>query len=155
MPHAIGDCKNYTKNQNVEHRISSYRYAGSRAKAKNPSRPERGYAVASHFAQVIAERRRDDCQTVDEMFHHEADLWWKETRVLSSIQAKIFNPHYQRIIGMGHSVLPLIFSQLRDRGGLWYWALECITGHNPASEAETLREAKSLWLEYAYNRQYL
>lgn len=56
---------------------------------------------------------------------------------------------------MGSAVLPLIFADLRDRGGQWYWALECITGENPAAEAQTLPDAKRLWLEYAAQHQYL
>ncbi len=75
--------------------------------------------------------------------------------MLSSIQAKIFNPNYQRIIGMGAPVLPFIFSDLRDRGGQWYWALECITGENPALAAKSLPEAKQLWLDWAKEHKYL
>ncbi|HEY3743964.1 MAG TPA: hypothetical protein VGL53_29170 [Bryobacteraceae bacterium] len=112
----------------------------------------RGYEVAGHFADAIKSRRRDDSvphETLRRTFEEEAKLWWAETRVLSSIDRKIFNSHYQRIIGMGRAVLPLIFSALQGRGGQWYWALECITGENPAAAAETLPEAKRLWLEYA------
>jgi hypothetical protein len=90
-----------------------------------------------------------------ELFRKHADLWWKETRVLSSIQAKIFNPNYQLIIGMGQAALPFIFADLRDRGGQWYWALECIIGENPAHDAASLPEAKRLWLDWAREHKYL
>jgi len=56
---------------------------------------------------------------------------------------------------MGHAALPFIFSELRDRGGQWYWALECICRENPAADAKTLPEAKHLWLEYADKHGYL
>jgi len=49
----------------------------------------------------------------------------------------------------------LIFTDLRDNGGLWYWALECITGDNPATNATTLDEQKRAWLEYATAKGYL
>ncbi|MGA2588968.1 MAG: hypothetical protein ABSH32_03560 [Bryobacteraceae bacterium] len=88
-------------------------------------------------------------------FKTHADKWWDETRILSSIQGKIFNQHYQRIIGMGRPVLPLIFAYLKERGGQWYWALECITGENPAAAANTLAEARQLWLDYASENGYL
>jgi hypothetical protein len=94
-------------------------------------------------------------QTIATDFKTYADKWWSETRILSSIQGKIFNQHYQRIIGMGKPVLPFIFADLKRRGGQWYWALECITGDNPAATAATLDEARSLWLEYAANNDYL
>ncbi len=88
-------------------------------------------------------------------FHELAGKWRSETRILSSVSAKIFNPHYQRIIGMGRPALPFIFAELRDRGGFWYWALECICGENPAAESETLPDAKRVWLEYARRHGYL
>jgi hypothetical protein len=92
---------------------------------------------------------------VEADFKKLAEQWWRETRILSSIHAKIFNPNYQRIIGMGRASLPLIFRELRDRGGHWYWALECITGDNPAKDCATLPEAKGLWLEYARKHNYV
>lgn len=88
-------------------------------------------------------------------FREVASLWRQETRILSSIQAKIFNPHYQRIIGMGPAALSFIFTELKERGGYWYWALECITGENPAHQAESISLAKAAWLEYAVARGYL
>jgi len=88
-------------------------------------------------------------------FKDYADRWWNETRLLSSIQGKIFNHSYQRIIGMGKEVLPLIFADLKQRGGQWYWALECITGENPASTATTLTEARQMWLDYAVEHDHL
>ena len=92
---------------------------------------------------------------IRQAFLEHAELWWQETRLLSSIQAKIFNVHYQRIIGMGKPVLPFVFSFLRDRGGQWYWALECITGENPAAKADSLQDAKRIWLAYATEHKYL
>ena len=83
-----------------------------------------------------------------EEFEKYAAAWRKETRVLSSIQAKIFNPNYQKIIGMGPSVLPYVLADLRDNGGQWYWALECIAHDNPAAGAASITEAKQLWLNY-------
>jgi hypothetical protein len=88
-------------------------------------------------------------------FKEYADKWWSETRLLSSIQSKVFNPNYQRIIGLGRAALPFIFSDLKQRGGQWYWALECITGENPAAHATTLDEAKRSWLDYAAEKGYL
>lgn len=92
---------------------------------------------------------------MERQFRTLASRWRDETRVLSSIQAKVFNGNYQRIMAMGAPVLPLIFHDLRDHGGQWYWALECITGDNPAVGAETVQQAKDAWLAYAVERGYL
>jgi hypothetical protein len=163
MPEDTLSCESrtYDRNPAKTFRESDYEFARTRFRRKNGHRLERGYEVACHFAQAIKIRRRDESTgnlsgpTVEQEFRQHADLWWQETRVLSSIQAKIFNQHYQRIIGMGQAALPLIFSELRDRGGQWYWALECIVRDNPAAGAETLPEAKRMWLEYARKHNYL
>ena len=163
MPQHMLSCekRKYERNPARTFREGDYEFARTRTRRKNGHRLVRGYDVASHFAEAIKGRRRDkgtgrlaDSLTERE-FRQLAGRWWQETRILSSIQAKIFNQHYQRIIGMGRRVLPLIFSDLRDRGGQWYWALECITGENPAAAARTLPEAKRIWLEYARKHNYL
>jgi hypothetical protein len=163
MLHHTRGCEGRTYGRNPRRtlREGDYEFARTRFSRKDGRRLERGYEVASHFTEAIKARRRDggaggqDAATLEQEFREYARLWWQETRVLSSIQAKIFNPHYQRIIGMGRAVLPFIFSELRDRGGQWYWALECIVGQNPAAHAETLPEAKHIWLEYARANNYL
>jgi hypothetical protein len=38
---------------------------------------------------------------------------------------------YQRIIGMGIAVVPLILEQLQREPDQWFWALESITDENP------------------------
>ena len=142
--------RTYLVNPAAARRTEDYQYAKSRVRRPNQGRnPERGYEIASHFAEVIATRRRVETPELSREFQDCAKRWRQETRILSSIQAKIFNSHYQRIIGMGRAALPLIFADLKEIGGHWYWALECICGENPASGAETLPEAKRLWLEYA------
>ncbi len=101
------------------------------------------------------QKRSEGIISLEREFGKQTELWRNETRILSSIQPKILDPHYRRIIGMGRAVLPFIFADLRDRGGQWYWALECITGENRAAHAESLPEAKKIWLEYAVKHKYL
>jgi len=162
MPQHRFNCETvYDRNPSRAFREGDYEFARTRFRRKNGHRLERGYDVATHFAEVIKARRRDErpnnssASSIERDFRRYADLWWQETRILSSIHAKIFNPYYQRIIGMGQTVLPFIFSELRDRGGQWYWALECFLGENPAANAETLPESKRIWLEYAGEHNYL
>jgi hypothetical protein len=38
---------------------------------------------------------------------------------------------YQRIIGMGPPVIPLILEELRREPDQWFWTLESITEQNP------------------------
>lgn len=161
MPPPPCEKRTYDRNPARTSREGDYEFARSRSRRKNGHRLVRGYDVASHFAEAIKARRRggktDDLggPTVEQEFKQHAKIWRQETRVLSSIQAKIFNQHYQRIIGMGDAVLPLVFAELRDHGGHWYWALECITGDNPTSDATTVPEAKSAWLAYGVEHGYI
>lgn len=89
----------------------------------------------------------DDLQ--DE-FARLADEWHAETGHLSSPRQIATHPAYQRIIGLGDRVIPLILSDLRRRGGEWYWALRYITGQWPVPDdaAGDVRRMKEAWLRW-------
>jgi len=92
-----------------------------------------------------------------EQFRALADEWRAETSVLSDPTAKFMHPAYQRIIGMGRPALPLIFAELRDRSGHWFWALRAITGDDPVPRADagSIRAMRKAWLDYGKQRGYL
>lgn len=80
------------------------------------------------------------------------DRWQSETRRLSSIDRKILNDSYQRIIGMGERALPHIFRALRTRTEFWFPALYSITGEDPvppeaAGDLDAMREHWLRWAE--------
>jgi hypothetical protein len=57
---------------------------------------------------------------------------------------------YQRIIGMGPAVVPLILEELEREPGHWFWALESITEQNPvppesAGKVGQMAEAWTRW----------
>jgi predicted DNA-binding antitoxin AbrB/MazE fold protein len=54
--------------------------------------------------------------------------WKQESRYLSSTTDISTNPAYQRIIGMGMPVVPLILEDLRKQPYPWFWALSVIVG---------------------------
>ena len=69
--------------------------------------------------------------TVSERFQRLAAEWKEQTRFLSnSAQMAMLKP-YQRIIGMGPPVAPLILDELRREPDQWFWALESITEQDP------------------------
>ena len=43
---------------------------------------------------------------------------------------------YQRIIGLGPKVVPLILVELQKETDHWFWALEAITGENPVPKED-------------------
>ncbi len=78
------------------------------------------------------------------------DAWQRDTAHISSMTARVLNPSYQRIIGLGHRVLPLLLAELRDRPAQWTWALRSITGEDPVhpNERGALRKEREAWLEW-------
>jgi hypothetical protein len=65
------------------------------------------------------------------------------------------HPAYQRIIGMGPVVLPLILREMQERGGHWFWALRAISEEDPvdAQDAGAIKKMTEAWLQfYSANR---
>ena len=90
--------------------------------------------------------------TVSERFHRLAAEWKDQSRFLSnSAQMAMLKP-YQRIIGMGPPVVPLILDELRREPDQWFWALESITEQNPVppeamGKVRLMAQAWVLWGE--------
>ena len=69
-------------------------------------------------------------------------------------------PSYQRIIGMGPSVVPAILAQMKseaDDPDHWFWALEAITLENPVSPEANgkVRLMADAWTAWAKQKGYL
>src|SRR5258708_2658473 len=74
--------------------------------------------------------------------------WKRDTGKLSMLHNIVLHTAYQRIIGLGEKVLPLIFQELALHGGHWIWALSHITGkYDVAKPEHTFREAVRAWLD--------
>lgn len=84
------------------------------------------------------------------MFHQLADKWLSDTQFLSSATAICTHPEYQRIIGLGPQVIPLILAELAKQPGHWFWALQALTGENPVPPADQgrLPGMASAWLTW-------
>jgi hypothetical protein len=68
-----------------------------------------------------------------ERFQRLAAEWKDQARYLSNSARMAMLPPYQRIIGMGMPVVPLILEELRREPHHWYWALEAITEQDPVA----------------------
>jgi hypothetical protein len=64
---------------------------------------------------------------------------------------------YQRIIGMGMPVVPLILEELEREPDQWFWALEAITEENPVpTEANgVVRLMAKAWVDWGREQGYL
>jgi hypothetical protein len=65
-------------------------------------------------------------------------------------------PSYQRIIGMGPTVTPLLLRELERDPDYWFWALKAITGTDPVPAASRgkVREMARYWLDWGKGRGY-
>lgn len=96
---------------------------------------------------------------VERKFKELADQWRKETEHSSLILEISMHPAYQRIIGLGEEVIPLLLKELSQRKNEpehWFWALSALTGQNPISEQHrgNLVEMGKSWLEWGEREGY-
>jgi hypothetical protein len=89
-------------------------------------------------------------------FERLANEWEDDTWAYSFIERKAMHRAYQRIIGMGHAVVILILERLQECGpDHWFWALEMITGENPAAGTAGMEEATEAWLSWGREREFI
>jgi hypothetical protein len=76
--------------------------------------------------------------------------WLNDSAHISSMTARVLHASYQRIIGMGRRVVPLLLLELKNRPAQWTWALRSITGEDPVARAErgNLRKEATAWLAW-------
>ena len=93
----------------------------------------------------------------DEEFQILAEVWRRETGMLSSMTKKLEHPAYQKIIAMGPTAVPLILKELVDRPGHWYEALKAIVGESPvpAEEQSDIKKVREAWLNWGRERGYI
>jgi hypothetical protein len=92
--------------------------------------------------------------SLEEEFGRLAARWRDETEHLSSTDV-FTHSDYQRIIGLGARVVPLLLRDLATTGAHWFWALRAITGENPvrAEDAGSVRKMTAAWLEWGEERR--
>lgn len=85
-------------------------------------------------------------------FSELAETWQRETALESFLDRKAMHPAYQRIIGLGPAVVPLILRELAERPGHWFWALNALTGEDHAQGTQTVAEAGRALLAWGRER---
>ena len=78
--------------------------------------------------------------------------WRRETWFLSHIQQRVLHAAYQRIIGLGWGAVPLILRELEQRPDHLLWALQAITGEDPARHTHDLQAGVAAWLQWGRER---
>lgn len=87
-------------------------------------------------------------------FRYLAEWWKRDTEFQSSPTRIAMHPAYQRIIGMGAEVLPLILRDLDETRASWFWALRAITGEDPVAEDDRgyIDRMTSAWIRWGTRR---
>jgi len=88
-------------------------------------------------------------------FQELAETWRRETSFLSFLQQRLIHPAYQRIVGMGWPAVPLILAELECQPDHWLWALQAITGEEPARGSTNFTGAVNSWLDWGRRRGLL
>jgi hypothetical protein len=115
-------------------------------------------AFGSESAEPPSVRRGPGSDTeVEAAFRKLADVWREETGHLSSVTAMSVHPAYQRIIGLGPQVVPVILRDLEREPDHWFWALSALTGENPILDehAGDLLKMSEDWIKFGRERGYL
>lgn len=105
--------------------------------------------LADEGPEVWAETARAFVRLMEE--------WREQTAPLSSVTEIVLHPAYQRIIGMGRTVVPLILAELARQPDHWFWALRAITGENPVApeDAGDVLRMRRAWLRLGHLRGWL
>ncbi|MEG3846925.1 hypothetical protein QUB19_11260 [Microcoleus sp. B4-C5] len=85
-----------------------------------------------------------------------AEQWRRETGMMSLVTKMSMHPAYQRIIGMGQAVVPLILRELEQEPDHWFWALQAITGANPVESEQRgrLKQMAEAWIQWGRENGY-
>ncbi len=85
-----------------------------------------------------------------------ASQWKADTAMLSDLSQKVIHPAYQRIIGMGPDVIPLLLQELNQQPNHWFWALRAITGVNPVKSENRghIKRMAQDWLDWGHDHGY-
>ncbi|MCC6929955.1 MAG: hypothetical protein IT359_13315 [Gemmatimonadaceae bacterium] len=122
------------------------------------------FAVGPESALIRMQLRLADAQynaavsrtPLDALFADLAATWKADTVCSSSLSDIVLHPAYQRIIGLGPAVIPLIAEALRDEPHFWFDALTALTGADPVTDAHrgSLIDMTADWLAWLAQRGY-
>lgn len=93
---------------------------------------------------------------LEEIFLQLVAQWRRETGMMSLVNKMVMHPAYQRIIGMGQPVVPLILRELEQEADHWFWALQSITGTNPVQPEQRgrLKQMAMAWIKWGRENGY-
>ena len=135
----------------VYHRLSKYFQENQGVSREALWEDRNGQELSCHYFNPISRKN------IFEKFYELASQWKEETKFYSSVTDICMHKCYQRIIGMGRDILPLIFHELKKDSYHWFWALSAITGENPIprESAGKMNAMKNSWLAWAKKNNFI
>lgn len=103
---------------------------------------------------------KDTSETVEREFRKLADVWYKQKGPSSSVTQKSMLSSYQKIIGLGRQVIPLILRELQHHPDHWFWALEALLAEgeeSPVQESDkgNIRKMTDAWLRWGKEKRLI
>lgn len=122
------------------------------------SSQEQGLIVITSQSNPKEERERfliDPKKASD--FIKYSKQWKQETAGLSSPSSIRMNRNYQKIIGIGEQVIPLILRELEREADDWFYALEMLVddNENPITEEMGFNESVQAWIKWGKDRKVI
>jgi hypothetical protein len=93
---------------------------------------------------------------VERKFLRLRDEWKAQRGPHSDTLSLVMHPAYQRIIGMGQEVVPLLLRELATNPDRWFWALRAVTEEDPVA-LEDRGNSKAMvraWLDWGKLRRH-
>lgn len=102
------------------------------------------------FMECVSINSGTDGTDVRGQFARLAAEWKAQSRYMSNTAQMAMLRPYQRIIGLGPAVVPLILAELDREPNQWFWALEAITGEDPVPPYASgrVREMARAWVDW-------
>jgi hypothetical protein len=103
-----------------------------------------------------AHERVADLAPIEKKFLRLRDEWKSARGHHSDTESLVLHPAYQKIIGMGPDVVPLLLRELATSPDRWFWALRVITEEDPVPVADrgNSKAMTRAWLEWGKERGY-
>jgi len=116
---------------------------------------KRKKAIYYVYSTKIDEKPKNsvDVQKVRDFYDY-VKKWKEETVGLSSPSTIRMNRNYQKIIGLGDSIIPLILSELEKNPDDWFYALEMLVKdeENPINDDMGFNESIKTWITWGKNK---
>ena len=113
--------------------------------------------ISESFSDMVTIYDQDQGYYIDKVFKTLAQEWERERPRGADIQEMVMHPAYQRIIGMGSSVVSLLLQELEQKPEHWFFALWAITGADPVplEKRGNIHEMAKAWISWGKRNGYI